>query len=83
MCHFSTTLYQSLSDTSHNISRYIESELIDLRYFLSGKHKSGVIYNMGDELYVVAKTEFCMVEMMKSPKLGVWKWRNVKYVEIE
>jgi hypothetical protein len=38
---------------------------------------------MGDELYVVAKTEFCMVEMMKSPKLGVWKWRNVKYVEIE
>jgi hypothetical protein len=37
-----------LSLTSHNISRYIESELIDLRYFVAGKHESGVIY-MGDE----------------------------------
>jgi hypothetical protein len=46
--HFSTKLSKPLSNISHNISRYIESELFDLRYFVAGKHESGVIY-MGDE----------------------------------
>jgi hypothetical protein len=36
-----------VSHTPH-ISRYIESEWIDLRYFVSGEHERGVIY-MGDE----------------------------------
>jgi hypothetical protein len=42
------TFYCFLSPTSQNISRYIESELIDLRYFVSDEHGSGVIY-MGGE----------------------------------